>query len=369
MFHSSPASTLSWMPFPTNGNAIVMQSSNAESDNSIVGISDNQGANYVVNPIADPTEDPQQYASCLGTAATNKDRGIAWPTGSPYPMPLDFYDIAGAKNSSGTGCIGSETNHHELMQAKTTNSNIIGDTTISPTLNGSAYSVIVTTSYFGQGPPEGPCVSGGVAPPTCTGDMTPFVFASIWASGMSDGSHWDNGDPYGYWYTNSTSPYSVDYLMQNDTGGSAYDGAAIEILGQPGSQAQQAQLTSVAVAPTESLGCCRCNQAIHRNRNYLDGSKQDISSAAAWSSSTGSVATINSTGMADRLVCRQHNDYGYDVGSNQFDHTGGDRELRHHDNGHLFQRKSLAVWPERYIHSQGLRHRAESAFRNGAVRH
>ena len=160
MFHSSPASTMGWMPFPTNGNAIVLQSSNAESDNSIVGISDNQGATYVVNPIADSTEDPQQYASCLGNVATNKDRGIAWKTGSPYPMPLDFYDIAGAKNSSGTGCIGSEANHNEAMQAGTNNSNVVGDITISPTLNGSAYSVIVTTSYFGQGPPSGPCISG-----------------------------------------------------------------------------------------------------------------------------------------------------------------------------------------------------------------
>ena len=128
--------------------------------------------------------------------------------------------------------------------------------------------------------------------------MTPFVFASIWAKGMSDGSHWDNGDPYGYWYTNSTSKFSVDYLMQNDTGGSAYDGAAIEILGQPGSQAQQAQLTSVAVAPTNPSVAAGATKQFTATGTYSDGSKQDISSAAAWSSSTGSVATINSTGMA-----------------------------------------------------------------------
>ena len=50
---------------------------------------------------------------------------------------------------------------------------------------------------------------------------------------MSDSSYWDTGDPFAFYYTNSTSSKSIDYLMANGVGSTAYDGAAIEIEGQP----------------------------------------------------------------------------------------------------------------------------------------
>jgi hypothetical protein len=51
---------------------------------------------------------------------------------------------------------------------------------------------------------------------------------------MTDATNWDSGDCYGYIYTTSTNPVSFSWQMANSfsapNGGSAYDGAAIEIL-------------------------------------------------------------------------------------------------------------------------------------------
>lgn len=229
-YYNDNVSTLGYLTFPTNGNAIVVQTSNPQFDNSLTTIADNVHSTYTLNPINDTTSDPQQYAACLNTGGVAKDRTLTWTTGM-YETHIDWYDIAGAKQASGSGCIGTMTNNNYYGQAATTNSNVVGDPVVSATLNGSAYSAIFTTSYLGQGPPSGPCISGGVTPPGCTGDMTIFNMNSIWASGMQDGSHWYSGDPVGYWYTNSTSPFSVDYLMANGTGSQGLIGAAIEILG------------------------------------------------------------------------------------------------------------------------------------------
>jgi hypothetical protein len=48
---------------------------------------------------------------------------------------------------------------------------------------------------------------------------------------MTDGSGWYTGDPYVFFYTNSTSPRSIDYQMANGMSATGFDGAAIEILG------------------------------------------------------------------------------------------------------------------------------------------
>ncbi len=242
MFRNDIASTLSWLLFPTTGNAIVMQSSNPQVGTSIVGIRDNYFGAFTVNPITDTSGDPQQYYGCLGSAAVNRDRVISW-TSDTYSMALEVYEIAGAKTSGGgTGCAGNMINHYSsgLLQGSSCGgtspaicSNIVGDPVFSARLNGTAYSVVFSTSYFGSGPPSGMCVSGGVTPPTCTGNSSDVVFSSIWASGMSDGSHYSTGDPYVYWYTNSTSSKSIDYFMANSPGGSGYASAALEILGEP----------------------------------------------------------------------------------------------------------------------------------------
>jgi hypothetical protein len=230
-YYNDSISPLSYLTFPTNGNAVVLQTSNPEIEASLAGIADNLGSTYVLNPVADQYSDPQQYAACLDAGGVAKDRTLTWPT-AQQETHVDWYDIAGAKQSTGSGCIGTMTNTNYYEQNDPANSNVVGDPVVTATLNGSAYSVLFTASYVGQGPPAGPCISGGVAPPNCTGDMTIFSMNSIWAQGMQDGSHWYSGDPFGYWYTNSTSPFSVDYLMANGTGSQGLDGAAIEILGQ-----------------------------------------------------------------------------------------------------------------------------------------
>jgi hypothetical protein len=110
--------------------------------------------------------------------------------------------------------------------------------TFTPLLGGSGYSLVITNISLGAGPPSGPCVSGGVAPPTCTGDMANFTaFDLIWAQGMGDASHYTSGDFYGYYYTNVRSAMSLDLKMANQQdspgGGSGADAAAVEILPQP----------------------------------------------------------------------------------------------------------------------------------------
>ena len=230
--------TINWFPFPTTGNAFVIQTTNNQTGQSMVGLRDNAGGTYTVNPINDAGGNPQQYTYCMGTASSKPDKSIIWFTGNTNNMPVNALDIAGAKNSSGTGCRGSKVTlaapgtQGTPGATGTTNANIVGDVTITPTLNSTAYSVVVTSSYLGTGPVSAPCISGGIGP-TCTGDMSNFVLTSIWASGISDGGHWINGDPYGFWYTNSTSSYSVDYKMANGTAGTGYEGSAVEIMGEP----------------------------------------------------------------------------------------------------------------------------------------
>jgi hypothetical protein len=173
-------------------------------------------------------------------------------------------------------------------QGSSADAPMIGDPVITPSTAGS---VIVTTSYCGTGPPSASLTSG-------------VIFNSVWATGMIDASSWDTGDPYSYAYTTSTSPISFNYQMANangqPNGGTNFDGAAIEIL--PGqSSSSQGTLTSIAVTPKTTSIAGGATQQFTAAGTYSSGSTQNISSEAAWTSSTTTVAGINAAGMASGL--------------------------------------------------------------------
>ena len=221
---------LGWDPLPSNGNAIVFSTSNPSSGWGMTNLTDNYGTTYTRTPYTDPTVDPQQYSACLGSNVSARDRIFSY-TPDVVQTHVEIYTIAGAKNALGTACVGTTVNHSAGTQAATANDNIVGDPVITPTINAGAKSAIFATSYVGTGPPSGMCISGGVTPPTCTGQSAGVIFNSIYAKGMTDQSSWSTGDPYAFFYTNSTSPRSMDYLMANGTAATSYYGAAIEILG------------------------------------------------------------------------------------------------------------------------------------------
>jgi len=263
----SGASARGSFTFPTTGNAVVVTSSNAQSIQSLSGLADNAGNSLTAVTMTDTTTDPQIYSVCLGSGGVNRDRALFWTANTTNGLQLAWYDISGAKTSGGAqGCVGTTRNHALCSStncAQTigtcgnspyTNScrnivNILGSDggTFTATLNSTAKSVVLGASYLGAGPPVGACtttsggtLTGGLAPPTCTGNSSTLVSNSLWAAPMGDGSHLYNGDPYFYWYTSSTSGYSVDFMMANEqdaggTGGTVYDGGAIEIMGQPAS--------------------------------------------------------------------------------------------------------------------------------------
>jgi hypothetical protein len=222
---------LGWNPLPSNGNAVVFSTSNPSSGMEMTNLTDNYGTTYTRTPYSDPTVDPQQFSACLGSNISARDRIFSY-TPDVVQTHVEIYTIAGAENSSGTGCVGTTVNHSAGTQGAVLNDNIVGDPVITPRINAGANSVIIATSYVGTGPPSAMCISGGVAPPTCTGQSAGVVFNSIYAKGMTDGSSWSTGDPYEFFYTNSTSSRSMDYLMANGTAATSYYGAAIEILGE-----------------------------------------------------------------------------------------------------------------------------------------
>jgi hypothetical protein len=147
------------------------------------------------------------------------------------------YDIAGAKTTGGsTGCVGATLDSQIGSQPSTANASILGAPVITPDASNS---VIIAVNQLGIGPPSG--------------SLTPdVVFASIWATGMTDATNWDSGDCYGYIYTTSTNPISFNWQMANanglPNGGSAYDAAAIEILPAASVQATPA----LTVTPSAS---------------------------------------------------------------------------------------------------------------------
>jgi hypothetical protein len=249
--HFSNWNVLGWNPLPSNGNAIVFSSSNPSGGYDMGNLTDNYGTTYTRTPYTDAGVDPQQDSACLGANVSARDRIFSF-TPDVTETHVEIYTIAGAKNATGTGCVGTTVNDYIGYQGSELNANMVGDPVITPTINSGANSVIISTSYVGTGPPTGMCISGGIAPPACTGQSAGVIFNSVYATGMTDGSGWYTGDPYVFFYTNSTSPRSIDYLMANGMSATGHDGAAIEILGAASGQVSQLVTPAVTVAPSTS---------------------------------------------------------------------------------------------------------------------
>ena len=231
--------TPAWIPFPSSGNAIVISSAYPSSgyEGDMTDVGDNQGDTWTRTPFTIADDDPQVYYTCFGSEESSRDLTIDWlpDTGTTHMV---IYDVAGAKTSGGsTGCVGATTNSQTGSQAASANASIVGAPVITPDTSGS---VIIAVNQLGIGPPSGTLTAG-------------VVFASIWATGMTDATNWDSGDCYGYIYTTSTNPISFDWSMANanglPNGGSNYDAAAIEIL--PGAAATQTT-PAVTVTPSSS---------------------------------------------------------------------------------------------------------------------
>ena len=276
------------VPFPSSGNAIVISTSNPTDVWNMAGLTDNAGHTYTRVSSTNATLDPQIFSTCLGTGTGGQNLVISWPE-SQINNHVIFYDIAGASTTGGsTGCVGNTVDTVIGYQGSTADAPMIGDPVVTPSTSGS---VIVTTSYCGTGPPSASLTPG-------------VVFNSVWATGMIDASSWDTGDPYSYAYTTSTSPISFNYQMANENGqpngGTNFDGAAIEIL--PGqSTSSQGTLTSIAVTPKTPSIAGGATEQFTATGTYSSGSTQNISSEAAWTSSTTTVAGINAAGMASGL--------------------------------------------------------------------
>jgi hypothetical protein len=242
-------SKLGWNPLPSNGNVVVFSTSNPSVEFPMTNLTDNYGTTYTRTPYSDATVDPQQYSACLGANVEARDRIFSYAPGADQTH-VEIYTIAGAKNATGTGCVGTTVNHYAGSQGPILNDNIVGDPVVKPTINSGYNSAIITTGYTGTGPPTAMCISGGVTPPVCTGQSAGVIFNSIYATGMTDSSSWSTGDPYSFFYTNSTSSRSMDYLMANGTSGTAYYGAGIEIFGGSSGSAPGTLTPTVTVTPS-----------------------------------------------------------------------------------------------------------------------
>jgi len=257
-----------WNSLPSNGNAVVFSSSNPSAGYAMGNLADNYGTTYTRTPYTYAAADPQQYSACLGANVSARDRIFSF-TPDQSATHVEIYTIAGAKNANGTGCVGTTVNGYFGNQGSKSNANMVGDPVITPTINSGANSVIISTSYVGTGPSTGMCISGGIAPPTCTGQSAGVIFNSVYATGMTDGSAWYAGDPYVFFYTNSTSPRSIDYMMANGISATSYDGAAIEILGASG---QVSQLVTPAVTAVPSASNITILQALSVTATVSGGS-------------------------------------------------------------------------------------------------
>ena len=242
---------LGWNPLPSNGNAVVFSTSNPSSGWGMTNLADNYGTTYTRTAFVDPAVDPQQFFVCLGANISARDRIFSY-TPDVIQTHVEIYTLAGALNATGAGCVGTTVNHAVGTQGPTLDDNIVGDPVITPTINAGNNSAIFTTSYVGTGPPTGMCISGGVTPPTCTGQSAGVIFNSIYATGMTDQSSWSTGDPYAFFYTNSTTSRSMDYLMANGTSGTALYGAAIEIFGGSGATGPATITPAVTVSPSST---------------------------------------------------------------------------------------------------------------------
>jgi hypothetical protein len=277
------------VPFPSSGNAVVVTTSNDSAEWDMTSIADNESHTYTRVPSSNADTDPQIYSTCLGTGTGGQNLVISWKGGSINNHVM-FYDIAGATTTGGsTGCVGKTVDTVTGFQGSSANAPMIGDPVITPSTVGS---VVITTSYCGTGPPSALSTPGA-------------VFNSIWATGMIDASSWDTGDPYAYAYTTSTSPISFNYQMANANGQSNghtnFDGGAIEILPGSGTSSNNATLTSIAVTPKTPSIAGGGSQQFTATGTYNDGTTQNVTSQAAWTSSSTTVAGINAAGVASGL--------------------------------------------------------------------
>jgi hypothetical protein len=208
------------LPFPSTGNAIVISSAYPSSgyEGDMTDVGDSQGDTWTRTPFTIANDDPQIYYTCLGSETGGRDLTISWlpDTGTTHMI---VYDIAGAKTTGGaTGCVGATVNSQDGNQPSSANASILNAPVITPDASNS---LVIVVNMLGLGPPSGTLTPG-------------VIFTSTWATGMTDATNWDSGDCYGYIYTTSTNPVSFSWQMANSfsvpNGGSAYDGAAIEIL-------------------------------------------------------------------------------------------------------------------------------------------
>jgi hypothetical protein len=230
--------TPAWIPFPSTGNAIVISSAYPSSsyEGDMTDVGDSQGDRWTRTPFTIANDDPQIYYTCLGSEEGSRDLTLDWlpDTGTTHMV---VYDIAGAKMTGGpTGCVGATVDSQTGKQASSANASILNAPVITP---DASHSLVIAVNMLGLGPPSGTLTSG-------------VIFTSTWATGMTDATNWDSGDCYGYIYTTSTNPISFNWQMANantlPNGGSAYDGAAIEIL--PATEAMQdAETLTVANSP------------------------------------------------------------------------------------------------------------------------
>jgi hypothetical protein len=234
---SNCANAVGWNPMPAGGNALVITTSNPSTGagSDITNLTSNLQETFTKGSTSGTAAtDPQMYYSCVGSNTVSRDRIFTFSPDT-NSIHMEVYTVANARSSgvsAGSGCQGASSTTGSNTQGATTNTNIVGAPAFTPTINSGATSVIFTTSYVGTGPPKGLCVSGGVTPPSCTGQSTNTVFNSIWASGMTDASGWSTADPFTFYYTASTSSKSMDYLMASGVGGTTWNGGGLEIEGQ-----------------------------------------------------------------------------------------------------------------------------------------
>ena len=185
---------------------------------------------------------------------------------------------------------------------------------ITVTSGGSGYTSAPTVSIIGG---TGN-LSGGSSNPTATATVG-FPVSSVTVT--SGGSHYTSAPTVSFTgggggcgvctsatatasvVTTSTWVYPVDHVNVT-AGGSGYTSPpTVSFSGGSGSGAAALAVTdpilvSIAVTPSNAVIALGLNQQFTATGTYTDNSTQNLTGSASWSSSTTSVATINSGGLA-----------------------------------------------------------------------
>jgi len=141
---------------------------------------------------------------------------------------------------------------------------------VTVTSGGSHYTSAPTVSFTGGGGGCGVCTSA-----TATASV---VTTSTWVYPVDHVNVTAGGSGY-------TSPPTVSF-----SGGSGSGAAALAVT--------DPILVSIAVTPSNAVIALGLNQQFTATGTYTDNSTQNLTGSASWSSSTTSVATINSGGLA-----------------------------------------------------------------------